>query len=104
MHYDFSRACMEHGMHAPTALLALAKAILLMVIPLSLHFLSNLLLSIIVPSQFGVHLRQGRVLNKVLELKEGMRIGFGKEGNGGTEFSSSTCSSNSVNQYMTDET
>jgi hypothetical protein len=77
MHHDFSRACLEHGMHAPTALLALAKAILLMVIPLSLHFLSNLLLSIIMSSQLRVHLRQGRVLNKVLELKEGMRVGFG---------------------------
>jgi hypothetical protein len=104
MHYDFSRACLEHGMHVPTALLALAKAILLMVIPLSLHFLSNLLFSVIMPCQLGVHLRQWRVLNKVLELEEGMRIGFGKEGNGGTEFSSSTRSSNSVNQYMTDET
>jgi hypothetical protein len=70
---------------------------LLMVIPLPLHFLSNLLLSIM-SSQLGVHLRQGRVLNEVLELKEGMRVGFGKESNGGTEFSSSTCSSNSVNQ------
>jgi hypothetical protein len=64
MHYDFFRACLKHGMHVPThALLAHTMAKSLMVIPLSLHFLSNLLLSIIVPSQFGVHLRQGRVLN-----------------------------------------
>jgi hypothetical protein len=83
-------------MHLPIARPALARDQLLMVIPLSLHFLSNLLFSVIMPCQLGVHLRQWRVLNKVLELEEGMRIGFGKEGNGGTEFSSSTCSSNSV--------
>jgi len=29
-----------------------------------------------------------------------MRIGFREESNGGTEFSSSTCSTNPVNQYM----
>ena len=47
-----------------------------MIIPLPLHFLSNLLLGIVVPSQLGVHLRQRRVLNEILELEEGMRIGF----------------------------
>lgn len=74
---------------------ALARE-LLMVIPLPLHFLSNLLLGIIMSSQLGVHLRQWRVLNEILELEEGMRIGFGEEGNGGTEFSCSTRSTNSV--------
>lgn len=81
--------------------LALPRDQLLMVIPLPLHFLRNLLLGIIMSCQFGVHLRQGRVLNEVLELEEGVRIGFGKEGNGCTEFSSSTCSTNSVRQCMT---
>jgi len=74
-----------------------------MVIPLPLHFLGYLLLGIIMSCQFGVHFGQWRVFDEVLELEEGMRIGFGKEGDGGTEFSSSTCSTNSVRQYMTDD-
>ena len=71
-----------HRRYLPPALqitnemhVALARE-LLMVIPLPLHFLRNLLLSIIVPSQLGVHLRQRRVLDKILELEEGVRIGF----------------------------
>jgi hypothetical protein len=88
------RARME--IHSAIARPALARDQLLVVIPLPLHFLRDLLLSIIMSGQLGVHLRQWRVLNEILELKEGMRIRFGKESNSGTEFSSSTCSSDSV--------
>jgi hypothetical protein len=61
-------------MHLPIARPALARDQLLMVIPLPFHFLRDFLFSIIMSSQLGVHLRQRRVLNEVLELKEGMGI------------------------------
>jgi len=47
-----------------------------MIISLPLHFLGDFLLGIIVSGQLGVHLRQRRVFDEVLELEEGMRIGF----------------------------
>jgi hypothetical protein len=73
MHYDYFALVWSMGcMCPPPYSLTMTKS--LMIIPLSLHFLSNLLLRIIMPCQLGVHLRQRRVLNKIFELKEGMRI------------------------------